>query len=129
MSREMDALVAEKVMGFHLMRYINYPDREPVINPAMFPPDYTDEQIRIPNYSTDIAAAWLVVEKMSELGWYFNIATTDPYDVTFSVDVRDERHGTWDEDGQEDGWITHDVRANTAPLAICRAALKAVEND
>ena len=116
MSREMDALVAEKVMGFHLMRYINYPDREPVINPAMFPPDYTDEQIRIPNYSTDIAAAWLVVEKIDLLGNYDLMKDGDYYIF-----------GHYGEYGF-DPW-TEFARGKTAPLAICRAALRAVEND
>ena len=61
------------------------------------------------NYSTDIAAAWQVVEKMSKL-YHVEIENFDNgYGVTL-----DDYSQTWE------------AHADTAPLAICRAALLAV---
>src|SRR5437763_10661229 len=57
--RELDALVAERVMGWAVER--NTVDSEPIV---MFskPGEYYGP---VPPYSTDIAAAWEVVEKLS----------------------------------------------------------------
>ena len=70
-------------------------------------------------YSTDIAAAMQVVEKLVEMGFY--------------VDIGIDKHGAQVQlnhyTGSEYGWIHgKSLRADTAPLAICRAALKAVED-
>lgn len=61
MSRKIDAAVAEEVMGHEVMKphpdvWFMYPNRE-------------HSAVEIPNYSTDIRAAWEVVEKMNEDGW------------------------------------------------------------
>lgn len=71
----------------------------------------------VPPYSTDIAAAWQIVEKLKAI------------DVEFSLYYRewdggrDEAHrwSAWFREGAE-----YQVYAPTAPLAICRAALLAV---
>ena len=67
----------------------------------------------IPHYSTDIAAAWEVVEKLGEM------------DLSFAPD---DREGTWDcsfgWDGSENNPTC--VYAPTASEAICRSALLAV---
>ena len=63
--RELDAAVAEHVMGWE--RY-GPPGFEYLGNPRTDPetdPDWS----RVPRYSTDIAAAWQVVELMRERGW------------------------------------------------------------
>ena len=62
----------------------------------------------VPEYSTDIAAAWLVVE---ELG------------PKHMITLRRTTGGWWAHIGLVDEW------AETAPLAICRAALTAVEGE
>lgn len=52
--RELDALVAEKVMGLSIWRHgrrVDYKTDDSVYN-------------RVPSYSTDIAAAWQVVERI-----------------------------------------------------------------
>lgn len=96
--RELDALIAEKVMGFPLE----------IIRGAPYP-----ECPR--HYSTDIAAAWEVVEK--DDGWGHDwrvkrwVSSSKPYSCTA------ERTA----DGQN-----FYAEAETAPLAICLAALKAV---
>lgn len=83
--RELDALIANKVMG-----QFAYPNR-------------------IPRFSTNIAAAWLIVARLIAKGWGFDLRNHGTW--TAVLDYRDERHAT------EDG--------DTAPLAICRAVLEA----
>lgn len=67
-------------------------------------------------YSTDIVAAWQVVEKMRYNGWTLSLDNECAFDC-WSVIF--EASGEMDEEWGE-------FRANApAPLAICRAALKA----
>lgn len=78
------------------------------------PEDKEGEHYPLPTYETDIAAAWQVVEKMRERGW--------------SMDLTTRRHGglttieMFDADGT---FVT--AEAATAPMAICLAALAALE--
>jgi len=66
-------------------------------------------------YSTSIAAAWEVVEKLSDkLDFYWSLVRESPESWAVYEDPRDL--GFY----PAIGW------GNTAPLAICRAALKAV---
>lgn len=98
--RELDALVAEKVMGFRH-------------HPAM--PGYDEMwfmsdggSIDLPNYSTDIAAAWQVVEKL-------RLGIAPMGDGKWGVAMRDQPVNS-----------IKDLTINeSAPLAICLAALKA----
>lgn len=101
--RELDMLVAEKVMGLNNTEYVK---------------EWTQEQMKIvqgwwpklyPNYSTDIAAAWEVVEKIQcrsfELNWHL-----DSYNF---VRIYKAKFQT-----------TNFVYGETAAHAICLAALK-----
>lgn len=98
--RELDALVAEEVMGLD--------------------PEW-HKQVPVgrvtPCYSTDIAAAWEVVEKLCREERYPT--------VQFAVNV----------DGKQAWWCSLvnpadvEVHAPAAPLAVCLAALKAVGVD
>lgn len=65
-----------------------------------------------PFYSTDIAAAWQVVERL--------LATFPPFVLWCNAKYTIAQ--IWDADDNE---IANE-RGETAPLAICRAALKAV---
>ena len=75
------------------------------------------------HYSTDIADAWSVVEKMKQKGAAFgidarwsNICTANFYVPLARDDPRrDDGYGNWEYKGE----------AETYPLAICRAALEA----
>ena len=102
-NRQIDALVAEKVMGWvesthkDSMGYLAPPD-----NPEGFYTDYD-----IPNYSTDISAAWEVMEKMKEI--------YEP-DIMYL-----KLYNKWRADFGYDATILNE----TAPMAICLAALKA----
>lgn len=115
---DIDALVAERVMGWtRSTRPGDYPWKLPNGKQSIITPDY----------STDIAAAWQVVEKLAERGIALNIG---PY---------------WGHPPKHEGWhVELDIAldtlpdldtipigdrytvAPTAPLAICRAALKAL---
>jgi hypothetical protein len=108
--RELDALIAEKVMGF---AWEIFPDdryaimRVPGTNWCAADHSYGDDGTRytefLPAYSTDLAAAWLVVEKIRD--------TTDG----------DETWVSLFDDGAN-GW-------RCVILYICRAALKSVADE
>jgi len=68
----------------------------------------------VPRYPEDIAAAWCVVEKMVPIKYGFNLAIESPPGPW----------GDWEVHFYNGG--THLAFADTAPLAICRAALLAV---
>lgn len=124
--RELDALVAEKVMGWRKVARVEAwdhgPDQKtggPQVNWFGGPPDFPEwnngQPVRC--YSTDIAEAWLVVEKLrpgkfvwikdcGSFGWRVEILSSNSTDV--QVDFA--------------------VVADTATLAICRAALKSALN-
>lgn len=117
--RDLDALVAEQVMG------VPMPGRDEA------PPPYQswlhhkskawhwhfgdDCWLAMP-YSTDIGAAWEVVEKLgADMGLYYHGGIPE-YEATFF--------------GSCDGvaYVVTD-RGETAPLAICRAALRVAPRD
>jgi hypothetical protein len=126
--RELDALVAEKVMGWTWWRS-SATGRRGIFAPGVIPrgayewfkelADGTEELCRdwgayLPAYSTDIAMAWRVVEKMNR--HRFSIGEFKP--------------GTWKASFSELSPIRPMpclATAATAPLAICLAALEAVE--
>ena len=108
-SRALDALVAEKVMGWEWFRFIRHEDSYI----GEFGPAQGDEPIaenygeHPPLYSTSIAAAWEVVEKLRDTQF------TLERDALVSAGGWSCMMGGFGE-------------GSTAPLAICRAALKAV---
>lgn len=103
--RELDALIAEKVMGWKLLAVSGSEHgfiREGV---ALRKP--------IPRFSTDIAAAWQVVECMRErhdCGLIFKVFPVGfRFDYSAVFQARDNKQ-----------WSSN---ASTAPLAICLSAL------
>lgn len=79
-----------------------------------------------PHYSTDIAAAWTVVERLTDPTrpdrcTFEMRRITDWEDPTWGYDVR---FGRWGDPTRQPDRIAW---ARTAPLAICLASLKAVE--
>lgn len=66
------------------------------------------------DYAGDIAHAWVVVEKLNDLGLYVSISKPSS---ALTWDVRG-----WDEATNATRFIAH---ADTAPEAICLAALRA----
>lgn len=98
--RELDAMVAERVMG-----------GEPISRKCLA--NYDDQ--KLPHYSTDIAAAWTVVDAVDTR----NAAARAVGVRTFSIHRYDD--GTYIA-----SFFNASATANPAPLAICLAALQAV---
>lgn len=95
----------------------------------------------VPKYSTDISAAWQVVEKIQRRhpGWRFMLLGGD---VSLSTTYARGRYEVHEDRRVSFGWHASffghidprvntgerhaDEHADTAPLAICRAALRAI---
>jgi len=110
MSRELDREVAEKVMGLTI---------DPLVESEWTYCFWSDGK-RLPLYSSDISAAFQVVEKMIEKGLSFECNAT-PYEALFWIPGRAGENTKW-----------RRCAAKSMPEAICRAALSAVkakEND
>lgn len=114
-SRELDKLIAEKIMGWTELEFKNPQYAGSVelygAKPGERASPYTGAKAKyvVPKYSTDISAAWEVVEKLK---W------AEP-EISWS----DEQH-CWHamfRKGRSSGVSSG---ADTAPLAICLAALK-----
>lgn len=114
--REMNALIAEKAMGWTVFygEYKGYELFDDEVAQGYPPKEEADGvPFEIPYYSTDIARAWEVVEKMKN--YLFVCGRTDDgiweayfFPVNSGIGKLSEAHG------------------DTAPSAICRAALKAM---
>ena len=124
--RELDALIAEKVMGHSVFNTgkEGRPSHGAPHSAVIFGKNrlamcvlHEDGEgattMIVPHYSTRIADAWLVVEKF-EMFRLNNV-----YDGFQCKVMGYDADGEWIE-----AWYE---KADTAPLAICLAALKAVE--
>lgn len=135
--RELDALIAERVMGY-VWRRFDYPPAgggykygKPWkwLSTATNGADVEGGEERyidnVRAYSTDIAAAWLVVEQMRK-GVGAKQFQLD------SIGFGNSDEGEWrcmfsrDVDGQ---LRLHIADADTAPLAICLAAVAALDTE
>lgn len=131
--REMDALVAEQVMGWTNCQKCEFAtwlssDKSIIASGEQWrgnplPLDIAQEVSdkfnprweTIKNYSTDIFAAWKVVEKSAG----FMVENRQVY-----------KPDEWECEIAFEGTYIYFASANTAPLAICRAALLAkLENE
>lgn len=119
--RELDALVCEKVFGY----LVNRPDSGAEMRAFRIDGPVVRFEIhgmggelttQIPHYSTDIAAAWEVVEKLttSTKQWFEYEQSSVSYFATFRISGAGENDGEW----TGNGW--------SAAEAICRAALRCV---
>jgi hypothetical protein len=120
--RELDALIAEKVMALTVVRVPFVPSRVQISDETVVLMDDARKEFytaypraicggRLPRYSTSIADAWQVVEKMWTECWRLHLQGY-PSSWTASFDDLGE---------------THTAEHLTAPRAICLAALKALE--
>ena len=116
--REVDALIAVKVMGWQYTIGNYRPLLVPTNNdPRMSWVAEWDEKGRpdwLPHYSTEISAAWQVIEKMLEIGFSSRIKVEERKCTKCAF----WRVGI-------SRYIS--LPAPTAPLAICRAALMTVQ--
>ena len=106
--RELDALVAEKIFGAKLIRSAFHENNEVISC------DFPDRRLgqgfdQLPKFSTDIAAAWEVMEKFESVN---------------RVERRYYPTHWWCELGAD--IYSFEAIGDTAPHAICLAALKAV---
>lgn len=126
--RKLDALIAERVMGWRLEDY-----GEGSI--YFYAPRGTcgascDHHLHLlPEFSTDIADAWSVVEKMKADKGFISITFYEDY-----PNKRTPSQGMdgppykahWSVSGLGIGYQEGKIAADTAPHAICLAALKAL---
>lgn len=127
--RELDALVAEKVMGWKWWRRENpitgqkwlaesaapHASMVGAAIPCEVESDLMPEAFDGPDYSRSIAAAWTVVEALKLRSPQHDIHIEHIEGQGWSVSC------CYSQD--EGGWAD----AETAPLAICKAALGAIE--
>jgi len=116
---ELDALVAENVMG-----WLRIPSELNGQQKIVVPPDGNPHPMDwwwgrsvyglVPKYSTDIAAAWEVVERLERDGIFLWKLGREDHLPNWHVSMG-RNHGP---DIESEG--------PTAPLAICRAALAAI---
>jgi len=123
-NQDIDELIATRIMGWEKRQAYFHPS-----NPKYwFDGDSSERQIIANAWrpSTNIAQAWEVVEKMIEKGFYINIGTDD-LNQFFCALVYGET--SIEEDGIQKilKEKVFSAEEKTAPLAICLAALKAVE--
>lgn len=118
--RELDALIAEKVMGWTQITTLTGEAGELVGAPPEFP---KQRNWLVARYSQDIGAAWEVVEKLQdahdiELYRLNNIEAIEGPTV-WSCRIGDLVSGAF----------VARYAAPTAPLAICLASLKALDRE
>jgi hypothetical protein len=116
-SPEMDAMIAENLFGWSDVKEINY------LGGGMQwrgTNEIGQRSVPVHNYSTNMAYAWEVVEKLADIL---------PGVVSVQHEFHRDGSGTicfirqYPDSNAK--WITHD---ESAPLAICRAALLAVKS-
>ncbi len=128
--RELDAAVAEEVMGYRWAQglgvFLWHPgEGEPnggwVVAPKN--PGGDAATCYVPRFRTDIAAAWHVVKKLREKrGVEVSIESNGD---RWWVDITDGTSGTFDSSGSYDR-VLGQAGGDTIGEAICRAALEAV---
>lgn len=111
--RAMDMQIAEKVMGWVRGRSYANGNGDWIVDGATSPSRTWN---LTPHYSTDIAAAWLVVEKMRALGYQL--------DLSHALGDAIERPLLYAKFSLLRGYTNH-ANSDSAPLVICKAALLA----
>jgi hypothetical protein len=111
--RELDALVAEKVMGLEVNRDMwvgDYLRHRHLVDPMLW--------TLVPHYSTTWDGMGMVIEAMAKLGWRLRVYEmyTGPYEVTF-------------EQAYDHGFVERTRSDVKLPRAVALAALAALEGD
>lgn len=120
--RKLDALVAEKVMGRTICEHSKVRSVAQSCGLAMCGDlDCVGEMHydHLPRYSTDIAAAWNVLETLQSKGWseFKIMGNKGIIGIAFYCDTSaDDIQG-------------FDHERGSLPLSICRAALKAMKKE
>lgn len=116
--RELDVLIAEKVM-----QWTHRTVRNPVENYWQWSNAEGKDTALLPHFSTDMAAAWQVLEELRKKKWSIEISDNGA-EAGWNCSIFSDR----DSDGKimETWQVIADEDAATVSLAICLAALKAV---
>lgn len=119
--RELDALIAEKVMGCKIL-YVGTVSGEKPWGCGCLNEIHSigDGDAELKEFSTDIAAAWEVVEKLREKYNSVDICALSPTLKGCHYKVK-----LWDNAWSDS--IT--ILSETVPRAICLAALKAIGHE
>jgi hypothetical protein len=121
--RELDQLIAEKVMGLRVFSQGKSHDG------PVYSPDRMFGEEPIPQYSTDIKAAWEVVEEVTKkLNW--NCGDREKY-LPVIHRSRITIESNW-RCGWTDSYLDcseFEAESESVPHAICLAALKAVGDE
>ena len=113
---ELDRLVAEKLMGWERV------DGQTALAPFAYrrPDGHIVHPYSAPNYSSSIEAAMQIVERLITEPHHYRVLTDQGGDHgSVLVEIKQVSGGAWT-------FIAR-VEAETLPLAICRAALAAME--
>ena len=127
--RELDVIVAEKAMKFSRRAYSEVGAGWRDDENSTFYPDYTDS---LPFFSSDISAAWEVVEKVkaSTFNWSSGSGFWDGNQTghRLVVELKGDQEGKWSCVLRDENWnhYVYVESADSAPHAICLAALEAV---
>lgn len=122
---EMDVLVAEKVLGWNQIQY--YDDRLLGLPPeamVMWGDDVIPHLLPVLSYSSDIAAAWQIVEKLANEGYITSVGWGPGCDGRCYASIQIILDRNLAADLVLNNPREMDGRGETVPLAICRAALK-----
>lgn len=112
--RELDALVAEKIMDILVKHDVYNPHKG-----FIFGYDEHGIAVQLSHYSTEMASAWLVVEKLALEGIRIEINPTDVgYQVSFLRYDPSQEFTPWTSIGNST------VESETAQHAICLSALR-----
>ena len=122
---ELDAEIARRVFGREVIPCDAVSDAGPLHGHVV--QDGAVRQCNLNPYSTSIAAAWFVVEKMRAMGVWLAIRPVSDMHVDIDDAGARWRVASFNEEcvPYNDDWDSPQVSecAATAPLAICRAAL------
>jgi hypothetical protein len=117
--RELDALIAEKVFGFVPCTHEAH-DAAGDGWLCFALPESPDQGGECRSYSTEIADAWLIVEKLCADGWNWESVGRESFRAHFyrlPISLPDSIAWPYGGSGE------------TMPLAICRAAMIALASD
>jgi hypothetical protein len=115
--RELDAAIATQVMGWHDVKF------QPIANAfgekvldeyAGHPPNDLLKNAIIPKYSSNIQFAWDVLEKLKTISVFAAVISAKGQPWVCKVN-------------KDTAFV--EERADAAPLAICKAALKAMSGE
>jgi hypothetical protein len=113
--RKIDRLVAEKVLKQETR--IKWVVTQKKYEYKFYNVNGDEIWLPLPKYSTDIKDAWQVVEKLRDRYVYIDLTNNDDL---YCCELMEQ---DWE---NESRYFTYYADAETAPLAICLAALKAV---